>query len=229
MATPAEPAESLRERKKAQTRAALVEVSQRLFAERGYQATTLEEICEEVGIRPQTLLRYFDSKAQLAMAPWTFQLEVVRRLLERPDRAESTIEVWRAYVRAEAREAMSPSTPLVGNMITNHAAFNAWADKDPILVALNSDLERRAQALLAGALAADLGQGGDPLHATLVAAMLVVGRRAVYERWCAAERRPPSLLDDSLAVIDYALASLPKASARRLVGRAPVARKSVND
>ena len=222
MATdPIPSADSLRERKKARTRAALIETSQRLFAERGYQSTTLEEICEEVGIRPQTLLRYFESKAHLAMAPWTFQLEVVRHLLGRPGRTESAVDVWRGFVRAEAREAMAPSSPLVGNMITNHAAFNAWADKDPILVAMNSDLERRAQAVLAEALAEELGPDGDPLHPTLVAAILIVGRRAVYERWCASPRRPPTLLDDQLAVIDYALASLPKSSARRLLGKGP--------
>ena len=60
---------SLRERKKARTRASLIEVSQRLFAEHSYSATTLDDICAEVEVTPQTLLRYFDSKAQLAVAP----------------------------------------------------------------------------------------------------------------------------------------------------------------
>ncbi len=58
---------SLRERKKAKTRAALIEASQRLFARRGYTRTTLEDISAEVDITTQTLLRYFDSKASW---PW---------------------------------------------------------------------------------------------------------------------------------------------------------------
>jgi AcrR family transcriptional regulator len=209
--------DSLRKRKKARTRAALIEVSQRLFAERGYHQTTLEEICDEVEVRPQTLLRYFESKAHLALAPWSDQLVVLRRILERPSRAETTVEFWRGFVRAEALEVLTPSSAFVGNMITNHTAFRGWADKDPFLVAMNADLERQCEAMLARGLAADLGVAEDDLHSTLLAAMLVVGRRAVYDRWCASAERSATLVEDQLAVVDYALASLPRRSARRLL------------
>ena len=183
-----------RELKKARTRAALILVSQRRFAEDGYHETTLEGICEEVGVRPQTLLRYFDSKAHLALAPWTAQLALIRRLLSDPDRRVPTVDVWRQFVRAEAVEALAPSSAVTGNMVSNHAAFTAWADKDPFLVAMNSDLERQTQAVLAAALARDCGREADDLHSTLVAAMLVVGRRAVYERWSAAGSKGHALL-----------------------------------
>jgi AcrR family transcriptional regulator len=215
----AEPAtESLREQKKARTRAALIEVSQRMFAERGYQVTTLEEICREVEVRPQTLLRYFASKAHLAVAPWSDQVAVLRALLDRPDRSVGTIDVWREFVRAEAAEVMEPSSTVVGNMITNHAAFTVWADKDPFLVAMNSDIERRTEAVLVDALVVDLRLDGGDLHCALLASMLVVGRRAVFDRWCTGVDRSAALLDDQLAVIDYAVASLPRSSARRLPG-----------
>jgi AcrR family transcriptional regulator len=207
-------AESRREQKKARTRAALIAVSQRRFAEDGYHQTTLEGISEEVGVRPQTLLRYFESKAHLALAPWTEQLALVRHLLTDPRRRAGTVSVWRELVLHEAAEALAPSSPMAGNMVSNHAAFTAWADKDPFLVAMNSDLERQTQAVLARALAADQGLDADDLHSTLVAAMLVVGRRAVYERWSTAGDASPSLVADQLAVIDYAvtaLASRPKA------------------
>jgi len=57
---------SLRERKKAKTRAALIEASQRLFARQGYTGTTLEGISAEVDITTQTLLRYFRHVVGLA-------------------------------------------------------------------------------------------------------------------------------------------------------------------
>ncbi|RLE17461.1 MAG: hypothetical protein DRJ50_14040, partial [Actinobacteria bacterium] len=66
---------TLRERKKAKTRAALIEASQRLFATRGYAGATLEDISAEVDITTQTLLRYFVSKTQLALAPLTAPLD----------------------------------------------------------------------------------------------------------------------------------------------------------
>jgi len=210
------PTGSLRELKKARTRAALIQVSQRLFAERGYHATTLEEICAEVEVHPQTLLRHFESKAHLALAPWREQFEVVRGVLACADRTTPAIDVWREVVRAEAIEAMEPSSTVVGNMVTNHAAFTAWADKDPALVAMNSDLERRYESVLVHALAADAGVEPDDLHCTLLAALLVAGRRAVFDRWAVAGERRSSLVDDQLAVIDYAVASLPREAAGRL-------------
>ncbi len=209
---------SLRERKKARTRAALIEVSQRRFAQGGYAATTLEEICAEVEVRPQTLLRYFPSKADLAMAPWFDWLDVLRAQLAVP-RRRSTIEVWRDFLTAECHALTESGSEVVGNMITGIRASGAWADQDPVLVAMFSDLEHQYQQVLAAALAADRGVPPDDLHSLLVAAMLVVGRRAVFGRWVAREGEPstPSLVDDQLAVVDYAVMSLPRRSARRLL------------
>ena len=84
------PPASLRERKKARTRAALIEVSQRLFAELGYSVTTLEEICAEVEVTPQTLLRYFPSKAHLALAPMAEYFGQLREFLDHPERKPAT-------------------------------------------------------------------------------------------------------------------------------------------
>lgn len=208
---------SLRERKKARTRAALIAVSQRRFVEVGYGATTLEEICAEVEVRPQTLLRYFPSKAHLAMAPWLDRLDALQSMLDEPGRRATALEVWRRFVADESRAAMAPTSDVVGHMITGLRAFTAWADKDPVLVAMHSDLQRRYQDVLARALAGDRGLDGDDLHSMLVAAMLVAGRRAVFERWSVAGGSASSLVDDQLAVIDYAVTSLPRRSARRLL------------
>lgn len=211
------PPDSLRERKKARTRACLIAVSQRRFVEVGYTETTLEEICAEVEVRPQTLLRYFDSKAHLALAPWLDVLELLRTQLDAPTRTGSTIDIWRAFVTMESRESTTPSSEMVGHMISGLRAFQAWADKDPVLVAMNSNLERQYQDLLASRVAADRGLGPDDLHSTLIAAMLVVGRRAVFERWLDRGGKGAALVDDQMAVIDYAVRSLPRRSARRLL------------
>lgn len=59
---------SLRERKKAATRAALIAAARELFAEKGYENTTLSEICEAVQIHVTTFFSYFESKEELAFA-----------------------------------------------------------------------------------------------------------------------------------------------------------------
>ena len=57
----------LRERKKARTRAAIREHAMRLFLERGYHATTMEQIAEAAEVSPSTLFRYFPAKEDLVL------------------------------------------------------------------------------------------------------------------------------------------------------------------
>jgi AcrR family transcriptional regulator len=199
---------TLRERKKAKTRAALVDVSQRLFAERGYTGTTLEDISAAVDITTQTLLRYFDSKAQLALAPMTAPLEELERSLEADDRSVDTLSVWRVYVEAEAEESVNPSETTMATYVANLRAYHDWVDKDPALVASLSAVERWLQDVLARAMTHDAGAESDDLHSTLVAALLVAGRRAVWDRWLARGRDTDSLVDNQLAVVEYAAESL---------------------
>jgi AcrR family transcriptional regulator len=52
----------LRERKKLKTKAAIQKEAMRLFLERGFDATTIEDIAEAVEISPSTFFNYFRSK-----------------------------------------------------------------------------------------------------------------------------------------------------------------------
>ena len=58
----------LRQRKKAQTREAILTAAMELFAEHGYQAVTVAEIADRAGISRQTCFNYFAGKPAIAAA-----------------------------------------------------------------------------------------------------------------------------------------------------------------
>jgi AcrR family transcriptional regulator len=55
----------LRERKKLKTRAAIQREAMHLFLERGFDATTIEDIAEAAEISPSTFFNYFPSKEEV--------------------------------------------------------------------------------------------------------------------------------------------------------------------
>ncbi|MBY8849892.1 TetR/AcrR family transcriptional regulator [Saccharothrix longispora] len=76
--TPSDTRPPLRERKKQRTREALLATGLRLFTERGFAATTLDELCDAVEISKRTFFRTFAGKEDVAGAPlhdlWTLFL-----------------------------------------------------------------------------------------------------------------------------------------------------------
>jgi AcrR family transcriptional regulator len=58
---------SLRERKKIKTREAIRSATYRLVEERGYEATTVEQIAEAAEVSPSTVFRYFPTKEDIVL------------------------------------------------------------------------------------------------------------------------------------------------------------------
>jgi AcrR family transcriptional regulator len=86
----------LRERKKERLRAQLIEAAVRLFAKKGLDATTIDDIVGSVDVSRRTFFRYFDAKEDVLPA-W-FDTHVVT--LERVIGREPSL-VARRYARME--------------------------------------------------------------------------------------------------------------------------------
>jgi AcrR family transcriptional regulator len=72
---------SLRERKKQKTRQLLSQIALRRFSEKGVDATTVEEICEEAEVSVSTFFRYFPSKEAAAFPDEEVRVQVVSDVL----------------------------------------------------------------------------------------------------------------------------------------------------
>src|SRR5262245_37359931 len=88
-----------------QRRAVIEEAAGRLFGERGYARTTLDEIAAAAGVTKPVLYRHFGSKKELYLALLERHRADLPRFFERvpaelsfDERVEAILEAWFAYV-----------------------------------------------------------------------------------------------------------------------------------
>ncbi|MBY8877143.1 TetR/AcrR family transcriptional regulator [Actinacidiphila acidipaludis] len=79
----ATPRPGLRERKKIQTRQAIRTAAYRLFAEQGYDATSVDRIADAADVSPSTVFRYFPTKEDIVLTD-EYDADMARELRERP-------------------------------------------------------------------------------------------------------------------------------------------------
>ncbi|MGH2979094.1 MAG: helix-turn-helix domain-containing protein [Solirubrobacterales bacterium] len=86
----------VREDKKRDTRARLERAALELFAGRGYERTTVEDVAARAGVSARTAFRYFPAKADLVFGDAGPDLEALRGHLAAQDRSIPAIEATRA-------------------------------------------------------------------------------------------------------------------------------------
>ncbi|WP_405145283.1 TetR family transcriptional regulator [Sphaerisporangium sp. NBC_01403] len=99
----------LRERKKHQTRLALIDTAFELFLAQGYEATTVDQIAAAVDVSPRTFFRYFGSKEDLAL-DFTVEYEelITTALAARPEDEPpltALAEAFREFIHMMERTA----------------------------------------------------------------------------------------------------------------------------
>src|SRR3954447_6883863 len=94
----------LRERKKQQTRQAIHEAAMKLFAERGYDATTIADIADAAGISPRTFFSYFSAKEEAVFQKFDMAYEEFTRALQDRPEGMTALEALRDWIVREAHK-----------------------------------------------------------------------------------------------------------------------------
>ncbi|MFF1906871.1 TetR/AcrR family transcriptional regulator [Kitasatospora sp. NPDC058218] len=186
---PARPAEGagqgLRERKKQQTRDALIEAAHRLFFSQGFAGTTVDEIAAAVDVSQRTFFRYFANKDEVALAVMAEAEDYfIDRLRARPA-GENPLEALRAAIVESWRELASrhPSGP---GSVTSALELMRMIEDTPTLLAAHLRRVTEQERVVVQVLAAR--EGLDPaedLRPAVMAAVFGSVLRAAHLSWSA--------------------------------------------
>jgi len=154
-------ATGLRERKKRETRDALTQAALRLFAERGYDETTLAEIAEAAGVSTRTIFAYFPSKEDILFSTIETMCDSLGQALAERPAGTDALTALRDFILSSAHEKTELDEKL-GQLIA----------ADPTLASHKRARISQLQEVLAAAIADDLGVGPDDLRPQVAAASL---------------------------------------------------------
>jgi len=155
---------SLRERKKARTRAAIREHALRLFRANGYQRTTVEQIAAAAEVSPSTFFRYFPTKEDLIL-----QDDMDTQVAEALERQPAGLKPAAAF-RAALREVASSFSQADLDVLREATALIATV---PEVRARATDEFARMITVMSEALARRAGRPADDMAVRTVAGALI--------------------------------------------------------
>lgn len=154
-----------------QTRARILEVANRLFFERGYEAVTVAEIAREAGVSSVTVFNHFPRKEDLFMDRAADAVDLLRSTIR--DRAPGIDAL--TSLRDTSFRLLDTRHPLSG-VSDRSVPFLRTVAESPALVARARAIASELQATLTDELDHDPAFEGD---ATLLAAFFIAGYSAV--------------------------------------------------
>ena len=195
----------LRERKKLRTRQAVTDAAVRLFAEKGFDATTVEEICERAEVSPSTFFRYFESKEAAAFPEEEPRVRIVEDAL----RARPADEPFNVSIRRAALALLDYDIESGKNRDVD-VRMDLLA-REPALAVFSTRMQARAAERFTAVVAELLGaDAATDLRPRLLVNLAFA---AVNSAWATLRDRGPeedlrALTVEAFDVLDEGLASL---------------------
>jgi mycofactocin system transcriptional regulator len=190
----ADPAGARRGRPPSTSRRELRLIALRLFAERGFDNTTIEQIAAEAGVSERTFFRYFTTKASVLWTEFETEVETIRSSLAAVPDDMPLMDAVRGVVVAanhyhaddvpemQMRMQLIATVPALSFSAAEH--YEAWER------AISEFAARR------------LGQPADSLYPLTIGRASLAACRAAYDRWSVRAD------DDLTFYLDAALSAL---------------------
>jgi AcrR family transcriptional regulator len=191
--------QGLRERKKQRTREQIVEAAMRLFAERGYHATTIADIAGAADVAPRTFFAYFPSKEAVVFHRLDGDLDALGSVLRNRLPGETAFDALRRWIDTQFDQSMADRDEAL--------LRKRLCREDEGLANFQAGLLSRVQELLLEAVAEDLGEPPDALRPRLVTAAAMAALTSL-ESTISERAEQHAAKADALTVLDDALAFL---------------------
>lgn len=199
----------------------LAAAAMELFATRGYQATTVDDIAAAAGVARRTFFRHFRSKEEAIFPDHDDTLVRAKAVLDAAPPDEHPIDtVCRGIKEVMRMYAASPAVSVARYRLTREVP--ALRERE---IASVDRYKRLFTRYLLERLVDSSHQGDEPLLAEVAAAAVVTAHNHVLRRWLRRDGRGDveAELDHAFAIVRRSLAALPALSASSGRAAAPVA------
>ncbi len=115
----------LRERSKARRREAIIRAAYQLFAERGFDATTVADIAAAAEVAPRTVAMYFPSKQDIALSRYSEGIESLTAAVSSRAPGETLIGVLDRWLRDADLHSDADMKRLALRMLAANPELNA--------------------------------------------------------------------------------------------------------
>jgi AcrR family transcriptional regulator len=183
----------LRERKKQRTREQIVEAAMRLFAERGYDATTIADIAAAADIAPRTFFGYFHSKEAVVFHDADEEFESLAAALAARPEGEYAFTALRRFIEDQFGAGAIDSK--------DERLRKELCRESEELQRVQHSMMARFEELFRSEIARDLDQPADALRPRLVAAATIAALRSLVDDPARSREHGMAVLDEALAFL----------------------------